>query len=184
MPSLAIAVFKQLRIVYHRFFEANYLSLTPFSKIDLVISPYVVDEPYAASSLEIILNKARALDAKGTRSQWNIKGGPEREQATQHYDMAVRIAVMIYEKGSLQYAEVALEFAKHLESIHEESGSPLNSKWNRSAQILPSNSSELSQFFYDDALKVFESHNNCYKQMIECLLGLGKLCAVVDVTTI
>jgi hypothetical protein len=181
VPALAIAVFGQLRVVATRLFDTNYLSLTPFVKADITIAPSIVDPPYAAYSLDLVLARARALDGQGRKAQWHLKGGPERDQATKHYDRAVRIAALLYKKTSLQYAEVALEFAKHLESIHEEQGSPLNSKWNRAAQILPSKHSELAQYFYTDAHQVYESLGYHSKQVIECLLGLGRLCAVLDV---
>jgi len=181
MPALAISVCKQLHITFHRFFEANYLALAPFTKGDLVLKPVIIDEPYVSQSLDLVLAKARTLDKKGRRSQWNLKGGPERTQATEYYDKAVRIAATIYEKNSLQYADTALEYATHLESLHEEAGNPLNSKWNRAAQIPPSKYSELGLFFFEDALKIYECEKLQYKNSIECLLGLSRLSAATDV---
>ncbi len=181
MPALGIAVCKQLRISFHRIFDINYLSLAPFVKSDLLICPKVLDRPFTANSVDLLLAKARTLDAKGRRTQWHIRGGPEREQATECYDRATRIAGTIYQKDSSQYADVALEFAKHLESLHEEGGNPLNSKWNHSAGIPSSRNAELAQFYYDEALRTYESVGLRQKQSIECLIGLGRLAASNDV---
>ena len=181
MPALLIAVCKQLHINFDKFFEINYLTLTPFMKVNLKMYPQVIDEPYAAQSLDLILAKARTLDRRGKRSQWNIKSGPERERATEYFDKAVRIAIAIYQKGSLSYADVALEYAKHLESMHEEGGNPLNSKWNRAAQVPPSKYSESALFFYDDAYKIYEKEGLHYKNMVECMLGLSRLTSATNV---
>jgi len=181
MPALLIAVCKQLRINFNNFFKINYLSLTPFSKVSLQMFPLILDEPYYAQSLDIVLAKARTLDRQGKRSQWNIKSGPERERATEYFDKGLRIASSIYQKESLQYAEVALEYAKHLESMHEEDGNPLNSKWNRAAQIPPSKHSESALFFYEDAYRVYEKEGLQYRYMIECMQGLSRLTAGTNV---
>eukprot|EP00826_Nyctotherus_ovalis_P055504 TRINITY_DN7372_c0_g2_i1.p1 TRINITY_DN7372_c0_g2~~TRINITY_DN7372_c0_g2_i1.p1 ORF type:complete len:129 (-),score=34.19 TRINITY_DN7372_c0_g2_i1:68-454(-) len=118
---------------------------------------------------------AHTLDQKGRRGKWNDRSGPERQQATEYFDRAVRTAAGIYQKDVVQYADAAFEYASHLESLHEEKGDPLNSKWNRSALIPPSKHSELAIFFFQEALKVYETEQFGYKRMIECLLGLAKL---------
>lgn len=181
MPSLLVAVSQQLRVNFDDFFSVNYLSLSPFSRTKLRMYPLTLDEPYAAHSLDLMLAKARTLDRRGRRSQWNIRSGPERQRATEHFDKAVRIAIAVYEKDSLQYAHVALEYAKHLESMHEEGGNPLNSKWNRAAQVPPSDYSESALFFYEDAYKIYDKEGLHYRYMIECLQGLSRLTAATNV---
>ncbi len=183
LPSLAIATCRQLRITFAGLLDANYLSPMPFSKLELSLLPGASENPYAAYSVDLLLTRARVLDARGTRSQWNSPGGPERAQATECYDRAIRAASTIYHKESVQYAEVALEFARHLEGLHEEAGNPLNSKWNRSAHVPSSPNSDLAMFFFSDALKVFEVHPVLmyYKQTVECLIGLSRLVANTDV---
>lgn len=175
MPSLAIAVCRQLRVAFRSFFDVNYLSLVPFQKDNIVLIPTVLDEAYIARSVDLLLAMGHTLDQKGRRGKWNDKGGPERQQATEYFDRAVRTAAGIYQKDMVQYADTAFEYAAHLESLHEEKGNPLNSKWNRSALVPPSKHSELAIFFFQEALKVYETEQFGYKRMIECLLGLAKL---------
>ena len=181
MPSLTIAVCKQLRVNFLRFFEINYLSLSPFPMASLQMFPIVLDSPYVAKSLDLLLSKARTLDKRAKKSQWNMKSGQERERATEYFDKAVRVAIAIYGKDSIQYADTALEYASHLESMHEESGNPLNSKWNRASKIPSSKYSESAIYYFSDCLNVYESEGLQYKKMIDCMLGLSRLVEVTDV---
>ena len=177
LPSLLIAVCKQLSINFDKPFEVNYLSLSPLSKANLQIYPLVLDKPYAAQSLDIVITKARTLDKRSRAAHWNIKSGPERERATEYYEKAVRVAITIYGKDSIQYADTILEYAMHLESIHEEDGNPLNSRWNRASLIPPSKYSESAIYYFNDALSIYENEGLHYKKIIECMLGLGRLMA-------
>lgn len=47
------------------------------------------------------------------------------------------------------------ELAEHMESRHQESGRPQNSRWNKSAAILEDDLSNEARYFFKNALEVF-----------------------------
>ena len=69
-------------------------------------------------SLSFVLDIAREKDAQGRRSQWFMRGGPEREIATQVYQVSVQIAERVFGTRSIQFVETLKESAQQLESIH------------------------------------------------------------------
>ena len=179
--SLAVATCKQLHINFHNLFDINYMSLVPFEKGNLIMLPIIHDETYAARSLDLLMCKSFELDKKGKRIHWNVKGGPEREMATKYVDKAVKVAAGIYQKNSLNYADTALEYAKHLESLHEEKGNPANSKWNKAAKIPPSRYSDNAEGYYELAMKIYEKEEMSHKKLIECMMGISRLSSVKSV---
>ena len=180
MPSLIIAICKQLNITFDSFFNFDYRSIASFNKEKLIIIPSVISQPYEASSLELLIKKAQELDNKGKRSQWNLKGGTEREEATNIYNIALCLAIKIYGKQSLKYVDIALAFAQHLQSRHEEYGNPLNSKWNRSARIPPSKNSRAAIHFFEEAIKIYNKYNG-YIGLIESLQCIARLNEEVNI---
>eukprot|EP00826_Nyctotherus_ovalis_P065616 TRINITY_DN964_c0_g1_i17.p1 TRINITY_DN964_c0_g1~~TRINITY_DN964_c0_g1_i17.p1 ORF type:complete len:649 (+),score=113.42 TRINITY_DN964_c0_g1_i17:758-2704(+) len=184
IPSLAIATCKQLHISFQKLFEANYMSLVPFAKENLTLLPTICDETYTARSIDLLIFRARELDRKGRKAHWYAKGGPERVQALALMEKALQIAGSVYQKNSVNYADVALECAKTVESLHVESGNPKNSKWNKAAKIPPSKYSEQAEYYYELALQIYEKEEMSHKKMIECLLGMSRLAAVKSVTSI
>ena len=181
IPSLAIATCKQLHIFFHKLFDPNYMSPVPFIKENLVLLPIVCDETYTARSVDLLMSKAYELDKKGKKEHWYIKGGSERKQALEYMEKALKVAGDVYKKNSLNYADVALEYAKLLESLHVENGNPNNSKWNKAAEIKPTDYSEQAEYYYELAMQIYEKEEMSHKKLIDCLLGMSHLSAVKNV---
>merc|ERR1719161_1178587 len=107
----------------------------PFCTADIeAVEPVVKYEIASSSELKATLQRARELDAKGKRSLWYLRGGPERVQATELYREALRLCEFVYGNGHVQCAAVYLEVAEQLESRHAEGGRPESSRWNKCAQ--------------------------------------------------
>lgn len=94
-------------------------------------------------------------DNLGKRSQWNMPGGEERQEATELYRLAITLSEQILTSASQQYASVVKEFAEHLESRHQEQGKPQNSRWNKSFAIAEDNLSMEARYFFQMALQIY-----------------------------
>lgn len=176
IPSLAIAICKQLHISIHKLFDANYMSLVPFARSSLIVLPSVLDEVYSARSLDLLMCTAFSL---GKRSSENPA---LRTEALKLMEKGLQVAAGVYQKTSLQYADTALEYAKYLEETHEE-GIVGKSKWNAAARVAPSKYSEPAEFYYEEAMRVYAKEELSHRKLVECLVGLAKLSAVKSVAS-
>ena len=86
-------------------------------------------------SLNVVLNLARKADLIGKKSQWFMLGGPEREEATELFRLAIRIANNIFQDHEIKLAAIYKEAANQLEERHAERGKQMNSRWNKCAAI-------------------------------------------------
>jgi hypothetical protein len=84
-----------------------------------------------------------------------MRGGEEREEATELYRLSASICEQIYTSQSLRYARILKEFAEHLESRHQEKGRPENSRWNKSFAIPEDDLSSEARFFYNTSLQTY-----------------------------
>ena len=84
-----------------------------------------------------------------------MRGGEEREEASELYRLSASFCEQIYTSQSLRYARILKEFAEHLESRHQEKGRPENSRWNKSFAIPEDDLSSEARFFYNTSLQTF-----------------------------
>ena len=174
IPSLTIAVCKQLKIYVHNLFDVNYMLMTPFEKSKLIMLPSVLDEVYPARSLDLIVSKALVLNKEVNTE--------DREEGLKLMEKGLQVAATIYQKNSLQYADTALEYAKYLQAIHETVAGVGNPKWYTTAKIAPSKFSEAAEFYYEEAMNIYMKEELSHRKLIECLVGLAKLSAIKNVS--
>ena len=105
--------------------ERNFLTFEDIEGIIPIVKDYNDKQPVLTckeevfpSSLNITLEAAKLKDSQGKRSQWFMRGGPERDEATELYRLAASICEQVLSTRSLRYARVLKEFAEHLESRH------------------------------------------------------------------
>lgn len=140
--------------------ERNFLTINDIENITPIVKDYIEKQPVLTikeevfpSSLNIVLESARLKDSQGKRSQWFMRGGEERDEATELYRLACSICDQVLGAQSHRYALVLKEFAEHLESRHQEKGRPENSRWNKSFAIPEDDLSSEARFFYNTALQ-------------------------------
>mmetsp|Transcript_12626 Transcript_12626/g.17037 ORF Transcript_12626/g.17037 Transcript_12626/m.17037 type:complete len:195 (+) Transcript_12626:421-1005(+) len=97
--------------------------------------PLLAPEDNNPFSLNYILAMARTRDSEGRASQWNMKGGPERDVAASIFDIGQQVAERVFTTHSLPFVTTLKEAGLHLESLHMERGNLNNSRWNRCAAI-------------------------------------------------
>ena len=80
--------------------ERDWLRLEDIECISPIVNDYTEDQPVLnggckeevyPTSLSIVLESARQRDAQGKRSQWFMRGGEQREEATELYRLSASI---------------------------------------------------------------------------------------------
>ena len=77
-----------------------------YSDLSVPLLAHNEETPY---SFNYVMEMARSKDAQGKKSLWYMKGGPEREVASNIYQVAEQIAMRIYGSKSDQYLKVLKE---------------------------------------------------------------------------
>ena len=110
-----------------------------------------------------------------------MRGGPEREVATQVYQISVQIAERVFSTRSVEFIEALKESAQQLESIHQEKGKPEYSKWNQCAAIPDDNASTQARYKFTQALDLLKALD-MRKTILsaEVLMSLAKLTKIPD----
>lgn len=155
MPSVGIAVCRQLGIAFSSLFEVSYQSLAPFSESSLVVLPTVVDKPYISQALELIKGKIQEAHVR-------------HDQLLHLIEEEVKIGESIYKENSMRYADTLLDYANHLHSLHKQ---------------MPKEFAEYEIKVIDSferALSIFRKAEFGYSGRLKCLLGLAS--TVPDVT--
>jgi hypothetical protein len=165
--------------------ERNFLTIEDIEGITPVVKDYTEDQPVLnggckeevyPTSLSLVLESARAKDQAGKRSHWYMRGGEERDEATDLYRLAASVCEQIYGSTTLKYARILKEFAKHLESRHQEKGRPENSRWNRSFAIVEDDLSSEARFFYNTSLQTLKDIGQEFTiDAAEIYVGLARL---------
>ena len=100
--------------------ERNFLTIEDIEGITPVVKDYTEDQPVLnggckeevyPTSLSLVLESARAKDQAGKRSHWYMRGGEERDEATDLYRLAASVCEQIYGSTTLKYARILKEFA-------------------------------------------------------------------------
>ena len=78
--------------------QRNFLSMDDIENITPIIKDYIDQQPVFItkeetfpSGLNIVLEAARLKDSQGKRTQWFMRGGEERDEATELYRLAASI---------------------------------------------------------------------------------------------
>lgn len=143
--------------------KREFISIHDIENIAPIVKDYIDKQPVFVakeecfpSSLNTVLESARLKDSQGKRSQWFMRGGEERDEATDLYRLACSICDQVLGPNCLKYALVLKEFAEHLESRHQEKGRPENSRWNKSFAIPEDDLSSEARFYYTTALQTLK----------------------------
>ena len=92
----------------------------------------------------------------GQKKKWYIEGGPERDQASDHFRQASVMAELIYGDTLPIVANVYKEFADHLMSRHQEKGRPEYVLWNKCANIPDDQFSSDARLYFEKAISVYQ----------------------------
>eukprot|EP00743_Colponemidia_sp_Colp-15_P010245 GILK01011263.1.p1 GENE.GILK01011263.1~~GILK01011263.1.p1 ORF type:complete len:1014 (+),score=191.11 GILK01011263.1:62-3103(+) len=178
--GLVLSIAEKLNIKLHRYQAFDFVSANPFDVSDLQsIMPIAKGFNSRAPSLELALESARTLDARGKRSLWYLAGGSERTQATRLFREAVVIAETIFGVSSIQLVDTLKEFADHLESRHQERGRPEFSRWNRCHNVDEDALSVEARSVLTRAIKLVEAERGPYDvDVADCYVSLARMSKV------
>lgn len=105
LNSLVLNLCSKLNIQISKVSEISFQSASPFAIEDIIdISPKFKDYYKGSVALTLFTKAAITLDEEGKKTAWNIKGGPERDQATELFRSCVNIADELFSTDSLYYA--------------------------------------------------------------------------------
>lgn len=124
VPGLFRSLCEQLGVQFSPSFSLDVSLAEPFQPSDVAAIDMIVQPGNVKKSrlVEDLVSAALAKDAQGIRSKWHLPGGPQREEATKMFRVAVSAAEQIYGENDLRVADVYFLFAEHLESRHTERG--------------------------------------------------------------
>ena len=113
-----------------------------------------------------------------------MDGGPERQEATEYFRLALRAASNIYSFMQQELAFVYQEAAKHLESRHAERGRPEYSRWNKCSAIKEDARSIEARQLYKEALNIFILRGReVSTEVAQIYVGLASLHKTADLLT-
>ena len=156
----------------------DFESELPFAARDIAsVHPVVKYRVCASNEVREVLERARELDGKGSRSMWYLTGGLERAQCTELLREALRYCEYVYGNTHIETGAVFLEAAEQLESRHAEKGRPEYSRWNKCAKIPPDEIGREAEDYYRRALRIFEAELGvCDLRVAQCYLALSRIC--------
>ena len=171
MTSLMIAVCNQLHVDYNESFNINYLSPTPFNTSKLIINPSIIDTPPKSQTINFLLRKIQELMRES-------KSGRRDSDVKKLVSETIRLTVRIYEKDAESYADVYLDCAIHLMSLHE---GYIEWEW---GDFTSSKDKSNITCLLEEALKIYEEKKPSSTKQIKCLLALAQLTTDVIISSI